>query len=148
MRIYVSCELAHATDQFLFDFEFLKGNIRRLGHEVPSCLVPTDSTPRYVYDHVIGTCIEKCDIFIVILGESSERLAYELAIAIEVHKKRTLIFRHKDRLTTRLILGIPENKAYQATYKGWDDLFGQIETMLGSLNYPTVEDTLLHKFTD
>lgn len=133
MRIYVGCGLTHATEESRLAVDELKDKIRGLGHEVSNFVGLNNGTARDVYDHDIGACVAQCDIFIAILGgELSEGLAYELAVAIEVHKKRTLIFRHKDRLTTRLILGIPEEKASQVIYEDWVDLFEQIK---GALEY-------------
>lgn len=71
--------------------------------------------PEKIYSHTLD-CIHQCDIFLAECSYPSTGLGYEIALAIQENKKIILIA-HQDAKVTRMILGIPPEKATFLRYQ-------------------------------
>ncbi len=79
-------------------------------------------TSKKIYSHTLD-CVAQCDIFLAECSYPSTGLGYEIALAVQENKKIILIA-HQDAKVTRMILGIPPEKAtflrYQELTEIWD----------------------------
>jgi 2'-deoxynucleoside 5'-phosphate N-hydrolase len=72
-------------------------------------------TPKKIYNHTLD-CVEQCDVFVGECSHPSTGLGYEIALAVQKNKK-ILLIAHQDAKVTRMILGIPPEKAVFLRYQ-------------------------------
>jgi hypothetical protein len=105
IKIYIGCSLTHAPEEFKQAVENLKDSLRSQ-YEVFDFLGLKKGTVRDVYNWDIKHCVANCDLFVAMCDYASLGLGYELATAVEAHKKPVLALAHQDAEVTRLVQGI------------------------------------------
>lgn len=106
-KLYVGCGLTLAPQKFKDRVEELK---TELGHDwhVLDFLGLVAGTATDVYQRDIVENVGSCDAFVAIADEPSIGLGYELAIAVEQHRKPVLATAHVSSKVTRMLLGAAE----------------------------------------
>ncbi len=110
-KIYVWCALTHASPEFREEIRGFKDSLRSMCHvlDYTGVIDSGTITAEDIYQHD-RWCVIDCDVFVAECSYPSTGLGYEIATAVEHHKKILLIAR-EDAVVTRMILGIPPEKA-------------------------------------
>lgn len=104
LKLYIGCSLTHAPKEFIKKVAALKKELRR-DYEVLDFVGLENGTPEDVYYHDIHVCVATCDVFVAICDYPALGLGWELATAVEKHKKPVLALAHADAHITRLLPG-------------------------------------------
>jgi|SRR5687767_9411936 len=106
-RLYVGCGLTLSSQEFKDQVEALKTELRK-DWDVLEFLGLVAGTAADVYRRDIVENVGSCDAFVAIADEPSIGLGYELAIAVEQHRKPVLATAHTSSRITRMLLGAAE----------------------------------------
>ncbi len=121
-KIYVWCALTHATLEFRQQISDFKNSLRER-FEILDFVGVTDGwtiSPQEIYAHD-RNCVLDADILVAECSYPSTGLGYEIATAID-HGKKVILIAHQDALVTRMILGIPHDKAAVMRYRNINEV--------------------------
>lgn len=134
VRLYVGCGLTHASPGFVSDVERLKNQLRRRpGLELLDFVGLGDDrmTPRQVWEHDIGGCVEQADAMLAVCDEASIGLGIEMGIAIR-RGIPVLGVALEGRRVTRLVLD-PTAINYQfRCYRSFEEIPRLLDDFLGA----------------
>lgn len=102
-KIYVTCSLTHATEQFRQDIAKLKAMLAGK-YEVLHFLGLTDGTAQDVYRHDME-CIKSCDLLLSDCSYPAIGLGFEIATALG-HHRPVLAVAHQTAKVSRMVFGI------------------------------------------
>ena len=121
-KIYIGCSLTHAIPEFRNQIEEFKDSLREEVEVLDFLWVDDDRlyTPKKIYEHNLD-CVDQCDVFVAECSYPSTGLGYEIALAVQKNKK-ILLIAHQDSKVTRMILGIPPEKAVFLRYQNLDEV--------------------------
>lgn len=130
IKLYVGCDLTHASDNFKQKVTELKSRFRKIPEiQVLEFLGTTKGTPRDVFVHDIIDCVCACDVMVAICDEPSIGLGWEMATQV-TRGRPLLAFGHLDSKITRLVLD-PDVSNYQFyRYEDFDDIYEIVMEML------------------
>lgn len=121
-KIYIWCALTHGSPEFREEIALFKDSLRT-EFDILDFTWVMDGwaiSAWEIYEHD-RWCVIDCDIFIAECSYPSTGLGYEIATAVEHHKKILLIAR-EDAVVTRMILGIPREKAVFLRYESLEQV--------------------------
>lgn len=121
-QVYVGCGLTHASQEFRDQVEAFKKDLGQFCTVLDFLGIGTSATPRQVYDHDIGNCVENADLLVAICDEPSTGLGYELATQIEKRGKPCLMVARRGAVVTRLILDMGKQGAEFRRYDHFSEV--------------------------
>jgi len=121
-KIYIWCALTHASPEFREEIALFKDSLRTEFDILDFTWVVDGwvKSATEIYEHD-RWCVIDCDIFVAECSYPSTGLGYEIATAVEHHKNILLIAR-EDVVVTRMILGIPPEKAVFLRYESLEQV--------------------------
>ena len=102
-KIYVTCSLTHAPEQFRQDIEKLKQMLAEK-YEILHFVGLVNGTAQDVFKHDIHN-VKTCDLLLSDCSYPAIGLGFEIATALG-HKKPVLAVAHQDSKVSRMVLGI------------------------------------------
>lgn len=126
-KMYIGCALTHASPEFRDEIAGFKDLLRPIFDILDSKWVidgwTISATEIYEHDR---SCVLACDIFVAECSYPSTGLGYEIATAVE-YGKAILLIAHEDAVVTRMILGIPQQKATFLRYRSLEEVRSYIQ---------------------
>ncbi|MCL5666890.1 MAG: hypothetical protein M1383_03910 [Patescibacteria group bacterium] len=123
-KIYVTCSLTHASEEFKEEMARLK-QMLKAKFEVLEFKGLTDGTPTDVYHHDIG-CVKSCDLLLSECSHPAIGLGFEIATALFRHKP-ILAVAKQDAKVSRLILGIDSSLFSFMRYNSLEEVADAVE---------------------
>jgi hypothetical protein len=136
-KLYVGCGLTLAPKEFKERVEELKTALGRDWH-VLEFLGLVAGTAADVYQRDIVENVGSCDAFVAIADEPSIGLGYELAIAVEQHRKPVLATAHVSSRVTRMLLGAAEVHS-NMSFKPYEDMVADVPELVRVQFAPVLE---------
>jgi hypothetical protein len=136
-KLYVGCGLTLASQEFKDHVEELKGELRR-DWDVLEFLGLVAGSAADVYQRDIVENVGSCDAFVAIADEPSIGLGYELAIAVEQHRKPVLATAHVNSKVTRMLLGAAEVHPNMA-FEQYEDMVADVPGLVRVQFAPVLE---------
>lgn len=123
IKIYVTCALTQAPEEFRREIEKLKDSLRG-GYEILDFvgLVGGTATDVYKYD---TECVKSCDLLVAICDYPSTGMGYEIGFALSLNKQILAVGKEGAKIT-RLVLGV-DHPAY--TFSRYRE-FGEIKKLI------------------
>ncbi len=123
-KIYVSCSLTHASEEFKQSIDQLKDRLRPR-YEILDFFGLADGDPKDIYEHDLQ-CVHGCDLMLSEVSFPAIGLGFEIGTAIQINKP-VLAVAKTDAKVSRLVLGIQSPQFNFHRYDSMDEVIKLID---------------------